>query len=83
MKNTSVIWFLVAVLSAVSAVLDLVAQRSWIVVAYRFLAAVWFAGLGLWEIWSMRQGPRAQRIFRWTALVSTAVVLLILVLLLH
>lgn len=79
MKKTLVIWLIVALLWAVTAVLELVSQGSWAVAAYRFLAAVWFAVLGVWEIWSMRRGPREQRIFRWTAMVSTVVILLIVV----
>ncbi|MGO5115420.1 hypothetical protein ACTQ33_10420 [Candidatus Avoscillospira sp. LCP25S3_F1] len=80
MRNTHIIWFLVAAIEAVMAVLDLVSRQNWIVVGYRFLAALLFAGLGLLQPYCLKRGPGGKKLFYGIAAASVVLLLLVLAL---
>ncbi len=71
-------WFLLAVLSTVMAVLDLIEQRNGYVVGFRLLAVVLFVGLGLLQ--SHCRSPRGQKLFCGVAVVAVALLVVTLVL---
>lgn len=71
-----------AAMWVVIAALDLASQQSRVVVGFRFFVAVWFAGMGALQLWCNRRGPREKRLFQWTAVASTVLILLVVVVLL-